>query len=187
MREFRQRQAFFFQQRVAGAGNHAALQAGAGQERNGAHRFGRFTADAGVGVARGHPVRDLRRAALAQGQLHIGVQAHEILDHTAQHRTRVDVRGGNDQAFFALGEFLADAVQDFRVAEHAPRNVQDGGAGLGDADDTVAAAHEDFNAEFAFKELDLFADAGLGGVQRGGRPRNIEALFGNAAQVTQLG
>ena len=59
-------------------------------------------------------------------------------------------------------------------------------AGGGEFADAVAVAREDADAEFGFEQGELFADAGLRGMQARGGFRNAQTLARHLAEITQL-
>ena len=108
-------------------------------------------------------------------------------DHRRQGITCLGVGGGNRQgAFLLVGELLGDLLNAFDFAQNLASGVDDALAGRGDAGQVLAAAGENFHAQFVFQQADLFADAGLRGVEalRGGR--YVEVVMRDFPDVAQL-
>ena len=87
--------------------------------------------------------------------------ATEISDHTPQLVACIDVRRRDDQAFLALRELLADALQIIGVAQHALCDVENRMSGIGRAGYAIAFAQKYVDADFFLEQRDLFADARL--------------------------
>ena len=120
---------------------------------------------------------DLARAALVQYQMHLGVGQLEIADHFRQRIAGLGVGGGNRQLAGVLaGELLGDAADVLRVEQHPFHYFQQFLAGLGHAEQALALAHENLNAQLVLKILDALADAGLRGVDGFRHLGQVEAL-----------
>ena len=146
-----------------------------------------FGGDRDIGFAVQYLLGDLRRVALMQAKLYFRVAPDELLDHRWQDVARLGVGGGDGQGAAILRvEFLPHLAEVFRVVQHAPGDVENGLAGLGDGDDTLAVAHEDVGAQLLLQLLDLFADVGLRGVQRVGGIGNLQAASHDFIEITQL-
>src|SRR6478609_6761396 len=82
-------------------------------------------------------------------------------DHTPQLVACIDVRRRDDQAFLALRELLADALQIIGVAQHALCDVENRISGIRRAGYAIAFAQQYVDADFSLEQRDLFADARL--------------------------
>jgi hypothetical protein len=86
----------------------------------------------------------------------------KVADHRRQGITRLGVGGGNRQgALFLVGEFLGDLLDAFDLAQDLAGSGDDALAGRSDAGQVLAAAGKHFDAQFVFKQADLFADTRL--------------------------
>jgi hypothetical protein len=107
-------------------------------------------------------LRDHRRDALPQDELHLRPALHEVLDDRPQHIARVHVGGGDHQPAAAfLGELLGDALEIVSLPERALRHADDGLAGRGQPEDAVAAADQEIDTELGLQHPDLPTDSGL--------------------------
>ena len=86
----------------------------------------------------------------------------EVADNRRQGITRLGVGGRNRQgAFFLVGEFLSDLLDAFDLAQDLAGRGDNALAGRRDAGQVFAAAGKHFDAQFVFKQADLFADTRL--------------------------
>jgi hypothetical protein len=131
--------------------------------------------------------RPLGGVSLVQAELHFGITLGELLHHGRQHVARLGVGGGEDKLSAILSlELLPDLFQVVRFVQDAPGDAEDGLAGLGDGDDAFAVAHEDRYAQLLFQLLDLLADAGLRGIQRGGGIGDAQAAPNDLVEISEL-
>ena len=174
-------------QRVSLGHDHAvmpAVEREGGQRRRLPQRLG---ADADVGIAVAEHGGDLGRAALVQRQAHLGVGLAELGHHVRQHVARLRVRGGDDDlALLAIGELLAEPLDVGRVDQHALDDLHHLLAGVGEAEQPLAAAHEQLDAEFVLQVADVLADARLRGVQRVRHLGQVEVAPHGLADDAQL-
>jgi hypothetical protein len=187
LRDLRQGQPLFFQQRVFGRHDYAVVPFVARQRDEVVIQRQAFGRDRDIGLAVQYLFGDLRWIALVQAEFYFRVTPDELFDHRRQDVARLGVGGGDGQVAAVLRvEFLPDLPEVFRVVQHAPGDVEDGLAGLGDGDDALAVAHENIDAQLLLQLFDLFADVGLRGVQRVGGIGNLQAAPHDLIDITQL-
>ena len=149
-----------------------------------ADRLGR---QADIRLAADHLLGYLGRIALMDAEMHLGECLHEGLDRRREPIARLSMGRGDDQvAGILMTELVAHAADILHLVQHALRHLQDGRARLGHADQALAVALENLQAELFFQQLDLLADAGLGGMQILCRGGYIEPLPGHLSDVAQL-
>src|SRR5262249_54573668 len=95
--------------------------------------------------------------------------------------------GRNHQPAAALlGELRGDALQVVGLPQGALRRLDHRVAGAGEAEDAVALAHQQIDAELALEDADLLADRWLRCAERMRGARDAEAFARDATQVAQL-
>src|SRR3990167_1332098 len=119
--------------------------------------------------------------------MYFRVQFLEFRHHLRQRITRLGVGGGDGEAAAVLLAVLLRQILDVaRVQQHAFDDLHHLLARFGQAQQTLALAHEQFDAEFVFQILDVFRHAGLRCVQRVGHFRQIEIAPHGFADDPQL-
>ncbi len=104
-----------------------------------------------------------------------------------QHIARLRVRGGDDElALLAIGELLAEPLDVGGVDQNALDDLDQLLAGVGQAEQALAAAHEQLDAELVLEVLDVLADARLRGEQRVGHLGQVEVPPHRLAHDAQL-
>jgi len=78
------------------------------------------------------------------------------------------------------------AFDALRLLQDAQRPVDHLLAGGGDTGEIAALAHENLEAELILQQLDLLADARLGGMQLLGGCRDVQPTLGNGREIAQL-
>ena len=102
-----------------------------------------------------------------QGEAHLRVGVAEGGDDVGQHIARLRVGGGEDELpLLAVGELLAELLDIARLDQNPLHDVGQFLAGLGQPQETLAAADEQLDAELVLQVLDVLGDARLGGVER---------------------
>jgi len=147
----------------------------------------RFGGNRDVGFALDHHFADLGRIALLDRQSHVGVAGQEGLDGGRQGIAGLGVGGGDGEtAAIDFDKFFTDAFEVLRLQQNHFRNAQHFLARRGDIDHALAVAHKNLHAQFVFQEPDLFGNARLRGVEFFRRLGDIQPLFGDFDQITQL-
>src|SRR5450830_18348 len=143
--------------------------------------------DTDVGLAGHDPLCDMFRRTLLERNPHLRKRRTESLHHAWQYITglRVCSRNGQRTALFA-GVFLTSLAQIFRFQQETFDDVQDALARLGQTDQTLAVALENFDAEFFFQLANLATYAGLRREQNIGDFSQVEAATCGFADGTQL-
>ena len=165
----------------------AAMPAKAGQ----AHQPGEYRTCAGgdgeVDAVRGGEVGDLFGISLVQVQPHLGELVAESLEYRRQHVARLRMRGGDGQGAFVFLAQLGGQGLDAACLPHDLRGALDDlRAGVGGPHQRPALALEQLETEFVLELFELFADAGLGGVQHARRLCDVEIVLGYGHEVAQL-
>ena len=190
LRQALQRERGAVEQRVAGGHDHAVRPAVAGQRDELVVLREGFGGDADVGLAVEQQLGDLLGRALVQIQGDLREQRAEVAHRGGQGIARLRVGGGNRQrAGIVLDEIAGGAAQAFGVAQHAFDDRQHLRAGLGQAGQAFAGAHEEIDAELVFQLADLAAHPRLRGVQGGGDFGQVEAAacrLTNGAQLLEV-
>jgi hypothetical protein len=95
--------------------------------------------------------------------------------------------GGDPQRTVpGVGEFAGRTGDVFHFEQDAPGRLQNPLARRGDAVEMLAVAFENEHAQFVFEQADLFADAGLRGVQGGRGGGDVERPLGHFVDIDQL-
>ena len=127
----------------------------------------RLGGQADVGGAVQQHLHDLVGRALVQAHLHLREAAAQLRDRLGQDVARLRVRGGDRQrAGVLLRILLADALHVGDLAQDHVDRLEHLLAGLGDAAQALAVAHEQVDAQFLLELEDGLGDAGLRREQR---------------------
>ena len=147
----------------------------------------RLGGDADIGGAAQQAVHHIFGGALAQFDLHLGEELDEAQQYLRQRVAGLIMRGGDHQpALVLLLELLREALEIVGLVQQI---VDDGHhllASLGDADQSLATAHEDLDAQLGLQLLDLLADARLRGKQHIGHLGEIEIVLYCRAHIFEL-
>ncbi len=176
-----------FQQRMCWRQHDAVAPAVAGQGDQllvAGQRLGR---DADVGLARDQHLGHLLRAALVQVQGHARPALAEVAHRVWQRVARLRVGGGDRQPpLLAALQLLARAPEAVGIEQHALDDRQQRLAGAGQAQQTLARAHEQLDAELLLELAHLATDSRLRSVQRGGHLGQVEAAAHRLAHRSEL-
>ena len=182
-----ERQLWQLGQRVPLRHHHATVPLVARHHDQVTEQLQRFGGDGEIDGAIGCHLGDLHGRALVHVQGDFRVLLDEVADHRRQGIARLRVGGGDGQrALLLVGEFLGDLLDALDLAQDLAGGIDDALAGRGDAGQVLAAAGEDFDAQFVLEQADLFADTGLGGVQALRRRGNVEVMVRHFPDVAQL-
>src|SRR5262249_41863108 len=139
-------------ERMALGDGHAMMPAIEWEGRERGRIPQRLGADADVSVAAADHGGNLRWAALVQRQAGLWIGEAEAGHHVRQDVARLGMRGGDDElALLAVGELLTEPLDVRRVDQDALDQVDQLLAGISEAEQPLALAHEKLDAELVLE------------------------------------
>jgi hypothetical protein len=172
---------------MPGRHDHRVLPSIVGERDEPGVGLERIGGDADVGLAVEQDRRNLLRARLVQDEAHVRERLLEARDDGRQRVARLGVRGRDlEDALVSARQAPGDLREVLRLQQHAPDDLDRLLAGFREAEQPLAAAHEQLHAEFVLEVLDVLADARLRGQKRARHLGQIEVAARRLADDAKL-